>query len=469
LKQIAVVLSAVFVVSAAAFVIASHPVGGIGEKEDEGIVPAPWYVPPEQFSPDANKPVVLDGSVAPNTLVNSRELCSGGRGIVQSETSMAAFGDTVVVAWNDSRGFFCGGTRVTLGWGYSFDGGQTFTDGGTLPGGTTAWSNGDPAVAVGPDGTFYIAGIGRNFGTMSFSRGTVGDNGITWSPAVSAVTGGGTIDKELLAVDQNTGIVYMAYGRSQVIEVIRSEDQGDTWSAPVRLGSGGIGAMPVFGPNGELYVSWLVGWPNPNQRLVVARSDDSGLSFGLPVTVSQVCPVTVPGFNRGQMPAFPSMAVDGSGGDFTGRVYLAFHSQCLTGNGDAYVAWSDDGGQTWSDPVTVNDDGTTGIQFSPTVSVDAAGAVNVAFYDRRENPGTATTNVYFAQSFDGGNTFSKNLRLTDVATNWAATRSDITPNMGDYMFSLTSGTDVLVVWSDGRSGDPDVYFTRVCGGCLARK
>lgn len=437
------------------------------EADEDGIEPTPWYVPPEEFSPEANKPVILDTGIGPNTLVNSRDLC-GSRGIVQSETSMAAYGDVIVIAFNDSRGFYCSG-RSTLGWAFSYDGGQTFYDGGTLPGGRTPWSNGDPALAVGPDGTFYIAGIGNGFRTMSFSRGYITKDGIVWTPPVPAVRGTGTIDKEFLAVDQITRRVYMAYSRSQTVEVIYSDDEGDSWSNPTRL-SGGLGAFPAIGPNGEVYVAWLAGWPSANQRVVVARSDNGGATFSAPVTIATVCPVNIAGFNRGQMPAFPSLAIDLSGGDLTGRVYVAWHSQCNTGSsGNVRLSWSDNNGQSWSTPAIINDGPTTAHHFSPSVSVDDYGNVNVVFYDRRNNPGTGTTNVYFAQSVNGGASFSPNVRVTEMATNWSATPSDITPNFGDYMSSLSTGSDVLLTWTDGRSGDPDTYFARISTASLAKE
>jgi len=134
---------------------------------------------------------------------------------------------------------------------------------------------------------------------------------------------------------------------------------------------------------------------------------------------------------------------------------------------NASVAYSDDGGQTWTGSFVVDD--VTGIHFSPTVSVDSAGNVNVFFYDRRENPGTSTTNVYFAQSADGGATFAPNIRVTEVATTWGSIPSDITPNFGDYMTSLSVGTDVLITWSDGRNGDPDSYFARLTPAMMANQ
>jgi hypothetical protein len=213
---------------------------------------------------------------------------------------------------------------------------------------------------------------------------------------------------------------------------------------------------------------WLAGWPSGNQRLVVSFSDDFGQTFSPISDISPVCPFNVAGFSRGQVPAFPSVAIDRSGGPMDGRLYVAFHSAC-GGVGNGYLTSSDDGGQTWSEPTTMNDDATTAIHFSPNVSVDDLGNVNVFFYDRRDNPGGSTTDVYFAQSTDGGATFGPNVRVTEVATTWGATASDITPNMGDYITSLSVGTDVLVTWSDGRSGDPDAYFARLSPAALGQK
>ncbi|MBI1747382.1 MAG: exo-alpha-sialidase [Acidobacteria bacterium] len=443
----------------------NHPseegVDTVEAEDSDGVRPAPEYVPAEEFSPDQNRRVILGPMVGENILVNDRQLC-GGRGNTQSETSIAANGDVIVVAWNESKGFYCT-NHSTVGWGYSLDGGATFTDGGTLPGGLSRWSNGDPALAIGPDGSFYVSGISSNFNGMSISRGVAGPDGVAWNTPVEAVSRGGLIDKEWLAVDQATGRVYMAYGRSQQIEVIHSDDQGATWNSttPARLGGGGIGANPLIGPNGEVYVAWNIGWPSASQRIVMARSEDGGGTFTSPVTIANLCAFTVPGFSRGQVPAFPSVAIDLSGGPQNGRLYVAWHSSCPSGNGDAYLSSSDDQGQTWSEPIVVNDDGATALQWSPSVSVDSSGNVNVVFYDRRENPGTGITNVYLAQSTDGGMTFLPNIRITDVASNWSSARSDISPNMGDYLTAISVGTDVLVSWSDARDGDPDAYFTRI--------
>lgn len=442
-----------------------------GEEEEgdgDGIEPAPDYVPPEPFVPGAQKRVGLEAAVGANTLVNSRDLC-GGRGNTQSETKFAVYGDVIVAAFNDSRGFYCP-NRSTVGWAYSLDGGASFTDGGTLPGGLSVWSNGDPWVVATQDGTFFVSGISHNFVGMSVSRGTITEDGISWGDPVQATFGSSGTDKEALAYDPTTDFLYMVYDVNTArVELVRSEDRGDTWTTPRVLPfPAGIGAFPVIDAGGRIYVFWNNGWPSSSERMLVSYSDDYGDTFSSPVVIAPVCAFNVPGFSRGSVPAFPSVAIDQSGLDFDGRLYLTYHSGCQ-GPGNAFLTYSDDGGLSWSEPGVVPDDDSGGIHFSPTVSVDANGTVNVFFYDRRDNPGTGITNVYFAQSFDGGDTFEPNILVTEVATNWSATASDITPNMGDYMSSASVGTDVLVNWSDGRSGDPDSYFARISAAKLRAK
>src|ERR1700758_3279496 len=87
----------------------------------------------------------------------------------QSETSIAAAGPYVVEAWNDGTGFFapCGSPQnkeELTGFGFSTNGGASFTDLGGLPNANCATSltEGDPSVEayqVGGSTYFYISSI----------------------------------------------------------------------------------------------------------------------------------------------------------------------------------------------------------------------------------------------------------------------------------------------------------------------
>lgn len=136
----------------------------------------------------------------------------------------------------------------------------------------------------------------------------------------------------------------------------------------------------------------------------------------------------------------------------SGASLLSFASE------NAVIVTSTGGGDTWSCPTLINED-TPGLHFYPTVSVDSLGRVNVFFYDPRENPGTSITNLYFAQSSDGGASFDPNIRVTDTPSLWTIEAD--TPNYGDYINSVSVGTKACVAYADGRDGDPDAYFACV--------
>ena len=85
----------------------------------------------------------------------------------QSETSIASTGPYVVEAWNDGTGFFapCGSPMSKdqlTGFGFSNDGGKTFTDLGGLPNANCATSiiAGDPSVEA-----FTVGGSTSTFVT----------------------------------------------------------------------------------------------------------------------------------------------------------------------------------------------------------------------------------------------------------------------------------------------------------------
>jgi hypothetical protein len=401
------------------------------------------------------------GSQYPNVRANSRDNCGGTppRGVIQSETAVAVSGNAVVVGYNDFRGFYCPqfGYQVE-GWAYSLDGGQTFTDGGRLPGGSSL--RGDPWLATGPDGTIFMASLWNGTSGVAVLRGTVTDTGIDWSNPW--VLSGGSFDKESLSVDPNSGTIYLTYTRpGSGIYLLKSTDGGVSFTGPTAIGtiSSAQGSVSAVGPNGELYVAYANAFPSAT-AIGFARSLDGGGTFQVSGQFQRVQTFGIPGTDRA--PAFPHIAVDTTGGDNNGNIYLAWQSAHVSGKGDALLTTSTDGGTTWSDPLQINDDGGVGIQWFPTISVDANGYLDAFFYDRRDNPGTTVTNLYFAQSTDGGQTFGPNIKVTDTPSTWR-TFSEGAPAWGDYINSTSDGVDALVAYADGRDGDPDAYFIRVPG------
>jgi len=411
--------------------------------------------------------VSLDAAVGPNTLVNDRTLCPNGRGLIQSETSIAVAGNVVVAAFNDSRGVCEPDQHAAVGWGFSLDNGDTWTDGGTLPM-SRQMNNGDPWVGVSPDGqTFYLTGLFNGYQGFGFHRGTVTDTGIDWNfvtvvsfPGVSVLH-----DKEAIAVNPNTGRIHLTYtrfqGGSTSIQSTYSDDQGDTWTPQVLVYAGNCqGSFPAIDGQGNVFVAFQA---PPFIR--VYRSLDGGDSFQ-PVATFPFSASGVPFMDRSS--DFPQVAIDTSGLGFNGFVYVVWHSSS-GGNTRPMIAHSEDGGDTWTDPIPVNQDDVVSYHWWPSVSVDANGTVNVIYLDRRNNPGTGLTDLFLSQSTDGGYTFTDTL-VTDVTASWQGIMSD--PGFtyaGDYLRGVTQGTSLYAVWPDVRNRDPDVYFSRIDTAKLAAR
>ena len=178
------------------------------------------------------------------------------------------------------------------------------------------------------------------------------------------------------------------------IHVAISRDRGQTFTKEVQLTTpsattpGNTFIYPSIGPDGTVYVAFIGGFDlNKNKvgHVYVAKSVDDGNTWG-PFVVA-ASPIENP---LGYFP--PTNFRDGiienfaASPTYPGHVYLTYESwDPVANHSDVYFAQSTDGGLTWSTPSLVNDDGDpTTDQFQPSVAAGPGGAVAVAFYDRRE-------------------------------------------------------------------------------------
>ena len=279
-------------------------------------------------------------------------------GACQSEVSIASRSNNVLAAWNDGIGIYGPPfPEDTQGYGYSSDGGITWTDGGPPPnGGAFIWSS-DPVVVVDEKtGDFFYCALvdmpGQN--GIAVMKGTFNGNAFAWQSAklVRAVANTAAfLDKPWLAVDSLSGNLYLSYTEftavggqlvSDQIRLQRSTDGNATWQSPTTLSAtadAGLvqGSRPAVGPDGELYVVWhAIGQPSgPNANSPFGRdflrsrkSTDAGQSFGAEVTADSLFSnfsSGAPGFNRGIGITFPGIAVDRSNGPRRGRVYVTWN------------------------------------------------------------------------------------------------------------------------------------------------
>jgi hypothetical protein len=289
----------------------------------------------------------------------------------------------------------------------------------------------------------------------------------------------------VIAFDRD-GVAYasfIAFGRDDCdsyIAAIRSEDKGVTWTVPVDSVPEGTEHVPGDGivvhnggpldcrifhdkewmtagrrPTGvplvpgtdrryvspdRLYVTWTRfdfgpgGLAFLDAPIFLAFSDDQGRHWSTPKEISgaseEFCQ---PQFGDPDPPAcdedqFSVPVVDPR----NGRLYVAFENFNTLGNNQYLLVRSDDGGQTFSDPVRITDvvdgpgtypicegrqtldDMCARVNAAGNIDIDAkTGALYLTWADNLNGKPTDTnTDVFVSRSTDGGQTWSPARQLT---------------------------------------------------------
>lgn len=349
--------------------------------------------------------------------------------------------DNLVAAWHQDR-WSNGGAQGNL-MAYSMDGGATWTP-VSVPfsrcAGAAAGTTGDferasdPWLSFGPDGTLYSMALVFNHSDarngMSVARSI--DGGATWSEPViikDLRADGGNSPNIVQIHDKNTmtadphdpDVVYATWTlfRNGNFAVLfsRSTDGGATWE-PARPVNGRDVVDPpeaatfrqdvqiVVLPDGTLVNAFFRTVDDPTdggatQRIEMAlfRSFDQGRHWErLDTVVSMVQPtvgfdIELGIFVRGGF-NFPDLTVDPASGD----LYMAWQDGSLSpfGLSNVVISKSEDGGDTWTDPVPVTNQPFPGA-FLPAAAVAEDGTVGVLFYDFRDDvfgDAELTTDVY---------------------------------------------------------------------------
>ena len=401
---------------------------------------------------------------------------------------------------------------------------------------------GDPIVAFDSKGNAYYAFISLDIeeftvgpllgsalvSAISVARST--DGGFTWEDSVQSSRSElttrtlpsfddrlrgeiefGFLDKPWMAIgrhpdDPSKDVMYVVYttfiqtanifwmdeipflGAGQletVIEMVRSEDGGVTWSDPIEVspraqytilfnpitdavtqdevGQGTSVRQVVQGPDvavapdGTVYVAWLDTTEDDSfeglAEIQVARSDDAGVTFE---SHRRASGFAEPGFRarnlvfRSWSSAFPKLGIGPNGEVHV--LWVAIPTDNPEDDGDVFTVSSTNKGQTWSRRVRVNDDDTSNFQFFPELAVDPKGNLHAMWGDFRDDPFHVSYHMYYATSEDGGQTWSRNSRVTDFPSN---------PNkafpggrfIGDYFAIDATEDEVYMVWADSRLGE----------------
>lgn len=335
----------------------------------------------------------------------------------------------------------------------SRDGGASWTANTKVSDDVTGAPQDWPDVAVDAQGNLYVVWLDGRLGepTIFFARSDNG--GLDWSKNVQVNEQAGkpsALARPTIAVDL-AGQVLVAWedlrnGDSDIF-FARSPDGGLTWEGDVRVNDDST-SRPQINPSlavdivGKLYLAWRDdrnGPQVPDPDIYFARSDDGGRTWSPNVRVNDD--------KSGRLQDKPSLAVDGRS-----RLYLAWRDDR---NGesvpdpDIYFARSVDGGETWSANVRVNGDDPGAVQDNPSLAVDREGVLSVVWRDDRSGGKQVNnSNIYFARSFDHGQTWMVQEPVN--APSVAAPR--------DWPSLVVDGEGkAFAIWQDSRASNSDVY------------
>ncbi len=211
----------------------------------------------------------------------------------------------------------------------------------------------------------------------------------------------------------------------------------------------------------------------PIERLAVQKSEDGGYTWNDPVFIAdanvenftaagQVNNTNTKAYER-LTTNFYAAADTVAASPYHGRLYAVWNANDTNyfSNVNIYFSYSDDQGQTWSQPIRVNSDPLDDYKFHhrPTITVAPDGKVIIAWYDTRnaQPPYVYNTDYYIAISNDGGQTF-REIKISDTLFNYNEINSGF--GVGEYNQITATKNRIFIFWGalDQSKHDVEIYF-----------
>ena len=349
------------------------------------------------------------------------------------------------------------------GYGYTTDGGQTWTFPGVIESGVF---RSDPVLDYDKEGNFYYNSLTNlpDYYCKVFKSST---GGSTWNSGTDAHGG----DKQWMTIDKTdgTGSGHIYAFWTSVFSTCypgfftRSTDGGAYFENCVSIPDDPQWGTLAVAPNGNLYIGGT-----GTYDFVVVRSSNAQTP-GQTVTFDMATSVSLDGYitygigpNPGGLGGQTSIGIDTSGGPYNGNIYLLCSVERISNPdpSDVMFARSTNGGTTWSSPVRINDDpGTSAYQWFGTMSVAPTGRIDVVWLDTRNYPGIYISALYYSYSTDGGETWSQNQRMSpffDPHLGWPDQ-----DKMGDYFDMVSDSTGASLAWAATFNTEEDVYYSHI--------
>ncbi|HUZ97548.1 MAG TPA: sialidase family protein [Edaphobacter sp.] len=273
-----------------------------------------------------------------------------------------------------------------------------------------------PIVAATVTGGLYLLAVEDSALTLRMSH----DSGEHWMPATPLSTPGNTVNTsaenapQLVARGMYAFALWQQKGAADQTQLVEARSTGMGTAPPLSTivtdkpatdkSYSGFATLAVA-PNGDVYAAWLDGRDNTSAttgtfNIYLARSTDRGATFHHNVKVASLaCPCCRPSV---------AIAADGT-------VYVAYRHVYGDNERDIAVATSTDHGEHFGPAVRVANDHWKlfGCPESGPVTAAQGNKLIVAWYTATgEHPG-----IRMAASHDGGQTFSKEISVSDGIEN----------------------------------------------------
>jgi hypothetical protein len=347
------------------------------------------------------------------------------------------------------------------GWGYTSNGGATWMFPGVLENNVF---RSDPVLNSDDTGQiFYLSLLETLFDDMWRSA-----NGGQSFTLLGPATGG---DKEWFTIDNTAssgrGFQYQLFSPDKNGHMFsRSTDGGFTWMEPIDiLDSPILGTLDVD-TNGNLFIGGG-GLGSPNIRCV--RSTDAKNGAVIP-TFDQSTIVNLGGRFGGRDPVNPMglngqlfLAVDRSGTSTNNNIYVlaTVRPTGFTTGTDVMFARSVDGGQTFSAPKRINDDPVDHSKFHwfATFAVAPNGRIDSVWFDTRNAANNTDSQLFYSYSSDGGINWSPNVAVSQPFDPLVGFPNQ--NKIGDYITIVSDNTGGDVAYAATFNLEEDIYYVRV--------
>lgn len=350
------------------------------------------------------------------------------------------------------------------GFAYSTNGGKNWNSSGVLQPNVF---RSDPVLSSDHAGQFFYLSLLQNFFDDLWRSLTGGQSWTNIAPA----DGG---DKQWFTIDNTNssghGFQYQFWSTDgnnyNGRQFTRSTDGGLTWMNPINIPNSPAWGTLDVDSDGNLFIGgvnlntdgiWCIRSTNAKNGAVLPTFDQiRAVNLGGDIVFSE--PINPEGL-VGQV----YLAVDRSGTNTSDNVYMLASVQPAGSNNgsDVMFARSTDGGNTFSAPRRINDDPVNHAKWHwfGSLSVAPNGRIDVVWFDTRNAANNTDSQLFYSFSTDGGNNWSPNVAVTNSFSPFVGYPNQ--NKIGDYITVVSDNIAANVAYAATFNGEEDIYYVRI--------